>query len=67
MCVYLFLLLVVELSGEFVLALLAVSEVVVTLKILLPGTVRGLFTAANTGAGLGCVRENKGMIAVGEV
>lgn len=46
----------VELSGEeLVLALLTLSEAVVVLvKILLPGTVRGLFTAPNTGAGFGC-------------
>lgn len=44
-----------ELSGdELVLVLLAVSDAVVVLKILLPGTVRGLLTVANTGAGLGC-------------
>lgn len=54
-CVYLFLLLVEELSGEeLLLALLTVSEVVVVFKkTLFPGTVRGLFTAANTGAGFG--------------
>lgn len=61
-CAYLFLLMVDELSGdELVLVLLAVSEAVVVLvKILLPGTVRGLFTAANTGAGLGCRKKRGG-------
>lgn len=69
MCVcvslYLFLLMVEELSGEeLVLALLTVSEAVVVLvKILLPGTVRGLFTAPNTGAGFGCIE--KGGVVVG--
>lgn len=55
LCVYLFLLLVEELSGEeLLLALLTASEVVVVFrKTLFPGTVRGLFTAANTGAGFG--------------
>lgn len=50
-----------ELSGEeLVLVLLAVSEaVVVFVKIRLPGTVRGLFTAPNTGAGLGCINKRK--------
>lgn len=54
-CLYLFLLMVVELSRvELVLVLLAVSDTgVVLVKILFPGTVRGLFTALNTGAGLG--------------
>ena len=58
-CLYLFLLTVVELSGEeLVLVLLAVSEAMVVLvKILLPGTVRGLFTAPNTGAALGCRKK----------
>lgn len=53
-----------ELSGEeLVLVLLAVSEAVVVLvKILLPGTVRGLFTAPNTGAGLGCVKKGGGVV-----
>lgn len=56
---YLFLLTDEELSGEeLVLVLLAVSEaVVVFVKILLPGTVRGLFTAANTGAVLGYMKD----------
>lgn len=63
MCVYLFLLTDEELSGEeLVLVLLAVSEAVVVLvKILLPGTVRGLFTAPNTGAGLGYVKRREVM------
>lgn len=54
-CVYLFLLMVEELSGEeLLLALLTVSEVVVVFgKTLFPGTVRGLFTAPNTGAVFG--------------
>ena len=57
-------LMVEELSREeLVLVLLAVSEAVVVLvKILLPGTVRGLFTAPNTGAGLGCVRRQMRLI-----
>lgn len=50
---YLFLLIAVELNREeLVLVLLAVSEAVLV-KILLPGTIRGLFTAPNTGDGLG--------------
>lgn len=54
-CVYLFLLMAEE---ELVLVLLAVSDAVVVLvKILLPGTVRVLFTAPNTGAGLGCTKK----------
>ncbi len=59
---YLFLLMAEELSGEeLVLALLAVSDVVgVLVKILLPGIVKGLFTAANTGAGLGCIKKGGG-------
>lgn len=63
-CLYLFLLMVVELSGEeLVLVLLAVSEaVVVFVKILLPGTVRGLFTAPNTGAVLGCIKKCNGVV-----
>ena len=50
-----------ELSGEeLVLVLLAVSETGVALvKIRLPGTVRGLFTVANTGAGLGWIQKGK--------
>lgn len=56
-----------ELSGEeLVLVLLTVSEAVVVLvKILLPGTVKGLFTAPNTGAGFGCIM--KGGEVVGSV
>lgn len=44
-----------ELSGEeLLLALLTVSDVVVVFgKTLFPGTVRGLFTAPNTGAVFG--------------
>lgn len=59
LCVYLFLLVVEEFNGEeLVLVLLVVSEAeVVLVKILLPGTVRVLFTAAKTGAGLGCYSE----------
>lgn len=47
-----------ELSGlEFVLVLVTVFEEAVVLgKTLFPGTVIGLFTAANTGAGFGCVK-----------
>lgn len=62
-CLYLFLLLVEELSGEeLLLALLTVSEVVVVFrKTLFPGTVRGLFTAANTGAGFGWT-ETRGIV-----
>lgn len=58
---YLFLLMAEELRGEeLVLVLLAVSDAVVVLvKILLPGTVKGLFTAANTGAGLGCIKKKR--------
>lgn len=58
---YLFLLLVEELSGEeLLLALLTVSEVVVVFKkTLFPGTVRGLFTAANTGAGFGWTERRR--------
>lgn len=64
MRLYLFLLMVVELSGEeLVLVLLAVSEAVVVLvKILLPGTVRGLFTAPSTGASLGCIEKGGGVV-----
>lgn len=60
---YLFLLLVVELSGdELLLALLTVSEAVVVFrKTLFPGTVRGLFTAANTGAGFGWTEGGGGV------
>lgn len=61
---------IVELRGEeLVLVLLVVSEAVVVLvKILLPGTVRGLFTAPNTGAGLGCiVKENSAFCAQNNV
>lgn len=57
-------LIVEELSGEeLVLVLLTVSEVVVVLgKILFPGTVRGLFTAPNTGAGFGCTEKGGGVV-----
>lgn len=53
-----------ELSGEeLVLVLLVVSEAVVVLvKILLPGTVRGLFTAPNTGAILGYKKKGGGIV-----
>lgn len=47
-----------ELRGlEFVLVLVTVFEDAGVLgKTLLPGTVIGLFTAANTGAGFGCAQ-----------
>lgn len=55
---YLFFLMLEELSGlEFVLVLVTVFEDAGVLgKTLFPGTVIGLFTAANTGAGFGCAK-----------
>lgn len=55
---YLFFLMLEELSGlEFVLVLVTVFEDTGVLgKTLFPGTVIGLFTAANTGAGFGCAK-----------
>lgn len=46
----------VEARGDELLLVLVVvsATVVVFVKILRPGTVRGLFTAPKTGAGLGC-------------
>ena len=60
-CVYLFFLMVEELSGlEFVLVLVTVfDDAVVFGKTLFPGTVIGLFTAANTGAGFGCAKTEE--------
>lgn len=53
-----------ELSGEeLALVLLTVFETVVVLgKTLFPGTVRGLFTAPNTGAGFGCTGKGGGVV-----
>lgn len=58
---YLFFLMLEELSGlEFVLVLVTVFEDVGVLgKTLFPGTVIGLFTAANTGAGFGYAKNRR--------